>query len=160
MSKESAGIGSVAQYTSASTSAVPLAMAVEMPMDVATSEGMESELAMASGSPPPSPASIYATLVSSYEVPSLLTLSHGTISKCKAIFPNPAIRLYAMSQGPHPSSRSTNCYRTIEDEREFAHLNFNCDPYPSFQYGPQLQRYGVLEENIGRLTRNPKDFFV
>ena len=116
--KQSAAAGLAMQSASAVPSAAALATGGETPIDVqGVEEDMEpevaldltvptpeSERAMAVSSPTPTPISIYPTVVSASSVPSIPTTTSCTITNCNAKFPNPAIRLYALSLGPHPAS--------------------------------------------------------
>ena len=102
--RESAVTRSVVQSIIVYTSAVPVAMTEETPMDVGAVEEMETESATALDPPTPTPISIYSTAVSSSQIPASTMPTLCPITNCNAIFPNTAVLLYAIGQGPHPSS--------------------------------------------------------
>ena len=116
--QQSAGTGQALQPTSASTTATLLATCVQSAMEVQGEEEAmeaeaaldvnlpmpESDMATAVSSATPTPIPIYSMVVNSPPIPSIPTPTPNTITNCNSIFPHPAILLYSMRQGPHPSS--------------------------------------------------------
>ena len=69
-----------------------------------TARTPESPSAMAVGTPTPTPISIYSSVLSYIQAPTINTPTEGTITNSNDYFPNPAILFYAFWEGLHPSS--------------------------------------------------------
>ena len=118
VSKDSVAIAQAMQSGSADISALSLSTGVEAPMALGGEEETETEeptemsattpeiqSAMAVVSyPTHTHISIYYIVVSSSRLSGSLTPTLTTISNCNAIFPNAAVLLFAIGQGPHLSS--------------------------------------------------------
>ena len=115
--KDRAATGQGMQSARADITAATLRLGGEAPMEVQGEEQEmetevaldlnvptpESEAAMTVSSPTPTPISIYSTVVSASQVPSIPTPTLSTITNCSAICPILAFTFYAMSQSPHSS---------------------------------------------------------